>query len=192
MKLSEAIRLGATLHPQCFSGFEGTAKHVEFGGGFPWIHILEEKTTCALRAAYEANGSGFYRVTVPAGTYTASFRGAAGIVTEAQEQQVWDTPSHWPLEAESLCPQCRQIDVLKRTIAHLNDVHKWTREAIADFVELHERIPACNHGVSLAKDAICLECRKEARLDEYAHALPEVTDTHDYWLAMSGEGFFIL
>jgi hypothetical protein len=38
------------------------------------------------------------------------------------------------------CPVCGQVSIVAFiTIMHLNDTHKWTREAIADWVEQIER-----------------------------------------------------
>jgi hypothetical protein len=37
------------------------------------------------------------------------------------------------------CPQCGRFGWIDAVVVHLNDDHRWTREAIADFVEPLER-----------------------------------------------------
>lgn len=115
MKLSEAIRLGALLKPQGFGSRSG--------------HSAAEHT-CAMGAACEAAGLETYL------TYDAML-------------------TAWPfLKAQRMCPcpdgqpydsavSCRQLFSGTHTtidlLWHLNDGHKWTREAIADWVESVER-----------------------------------------------------
>lgn len=98
MKLSDAIRLGALLHPQCF----GSMTRWRYGGELPSAVGDDEVIgTCALGAA-EAAGYGdvFY----------------SG-------------------DADMACPECPQwTNGLAQVIAHLNDWHRWSREAIADWV----------------------------------------------------------
>ena len=99
MRLSEAIRLGATMKPQSFG--------VEQGDG----------GSCARGAAADAIG-----------------------VTDWFETPwlKWAT-----LECQTTCPVCDKPGHLAGTIAYcLNDSHRWTRERIADWVELHEGLPA--------------------------------------------------
>lgn len=36
------------------------------------------------------------------------------------------------------CPACTIKDFVRALVTHLNDSHRWTREAIADFVEFYE------------------------------------------------------
>ena len=100
MKLSEAIRLGAMLHPQCFGGYYTT-------DGEGRVHA-----TCALEAAARAG----YR----------------------DDRTVLLRPAH--------CPACGLgwTEALRAVVAHLNDHHMWTREAIADWVATYEtaEVPA--------------------------------------------------
>jgi hypothetical protein len=42
------------------------------------------------------------------------------------------------------CPECHMSSDFTYLIPHLNDAHRWTRERIADFVELHEPLPVEN------------------------------------------------
>lgn len=48
---------------------------------------------------------------------------------------------HWDRLTDRLkklpCPECNRIQS-QEIIPHLNDDHRWTRERIADYVELHE------------------------------------------------------
>lgn len=89
MRLSEAIRLGAMLHPQCFE-----RSYVANG--------RDVVASCALHAAVEAG---------------YAMRGI--VATGAQ------------------CPACGityNPNGLYCMVVHLNDEHRWTREAIADWV----------------------------------------------------------
>lgn len=80
--------------------------------------------TCALGAAHEALGK------------------------NADDESEW----WWPeLPRDAICPSCggmRHSDssfAVGGVIAHLNDVHKWTREQIADWVETIEREQDAKH-----------------------------------------------
>lgn len=48
----------------------------------------------------------------------------------------------WPwvtARGDSQCPACDlRCEMVASTIAHLNDIHRWTREAIAEFVASSE------------------------------------------------------
>lgn len=102
MRLSEAIRLGATMKPQGFSQWDDN--------------------TCALKAASEAVGIKHQ--------YMAN-RGYHPNYGEIREM--------WPyINMDSSCPLCRENGDLIFSIYHLNDSHKWSREKIADFVEMVE------------------------------------------------------
>lgn len=92
MRLSEAIRLGATLKPQAFND-----------------QTLGR--SCALQAA-----------------------------ADALNMSTWtDIALRYAFITKTVdCPHCTDRDWLIRAIWHLNDTHHWTRERIADFVELHE------------------------------------------------------
>jgi hypothetical protein len=93
MKLSEAIRLGALLHPQLFGAFNLIER--ETG------HILR---TCAIGAASAAG-------------YDTTRLGNSSVTQ---------------------CPACQLRGGVAGIIAHLNDDHRWTRERIADWVEMCE------------------------------------------------------
>lgn len=112
MRLSEAIRLGAMLRPQGF----GNLWTVRPDG-----RLIE---SCALGAACDAFGRGF----------SASHCG------------VWQLPKDletWLAGGPVECPACPSFSTARREsmIAHLNDLHRWTRDAIADWVATLEGPP---------------------------------------------------
>lgn len=103
MKLSEAIRLGAMLHPQAFGAMQFLNANHEIIG------------TCAMGAAMRAG----YRPDV----------GAIRIVS-------------CPVHRHASC----LIDSnLYAMVTHLNDWHRWTREAIAGWVETIEAAEERKH-----------------------------------------------
>ena len=98
LKLSEAIRLGGLLHPQCFGNYLKTDRQ--------WRIVA----TCALEGATRA---GYH-----------------------DDVDFLLTPAE--------CPVCLRIEAVRIIVAHLNDHHRWTREAIADWVQVQEvaEVPA--------------------------------------------------
>lgn len=78
------------------------------------------KGSCALLAAAEALGISAVR-----------FRGTNRFVVDYVSLR--DRYSF--LSNEARCPECEHSDDACCIIWHLNDVHRWTREAIADWVE---------------------------------------------------------
>lgn len=109
MRLSEAIRLGSTLNRQGFGNFR------VYGG-------VNGVRTCAIGAALAAIG-----------------------VTElpnliSSEEEYRAIFYYWPCMVTRQmisCPAAYCIypkDPLDVIIAHLNDLHRWTREQIADWV----------------------------------------------------------
>lgn len=114
LRLSEAIRLGAMLRPQFFGASSGTLPDGRVG-------------TCAMGAALEAIGVGPKELAV---NYPPI------------------PPETWADLAlrEERCPvvKCVETTTIAGVAAHLNDTHKWTREAIADWVEQMEakQLPA--------------------------------------------------
>ena len=111
MKLSEAIRAGAKLRPQGFEDFfTMTAK--------PKNDVDDSVfASCALGAAYEAV-EGRILPTLSGRSVIGLFQEKMGIDLNTCE---FEHPfSYMPLF---------------NTIVHLNDVHQWTREKIADWVE---------------------------------------------------------
>lgn len=59
----------------------------------------------------------------------------------------------WPLRMAVKCPACarRNGRRLGNTITHLNDDHRWTREAIADWVAGIEPVEAVTGGSEAAR-----------------------------------------
>lgn len=134
MKLSEAIRLGSMLGPQSYRSLETRRrKYILFG---PYVNHY-----CALGAAFKAVGATEKIVTLEQDEVShGGFRGASTIKRKAGTkvsyvQHPWSDLT-W---LNATCPQCEHADVIHRLIPHMNDKHRMTREAIADFVEQIER-----------------------------------------------------
>lgn len=87
----------------------------------PLFEALPDGTigSCAWGGALEA-----------AGLVTVEGAGAFVILRPA--------PEHWVFAGEGECPQCKKSVRWPVMVSHLNDTHKWSREAIADFVEKRE------------------------------------------------------
>ena len=95
LRLSEAIRLGATMKPQAFCAFYRN-------GG-----------SCALGAAFDA----------------------IGLDPDDPDTTTYPISWSWALAILRECPVCHEPAGIA---SHLNDVHRWSRERIADFVEVLE------------------------------------------------------
>lgn len=110
MKLSEAIRLGATMKPQIRMAYHST------------------RGTCAIGSALDACGE-LQPVSAPNSNYIPVI------------QRLWG----WAYKSSTPCPKCAMGVSGSYTVigvaVHLNDSHMWTREQIADFVELLEPLP---------------------------------------------------
>lgn len=108
MRLSEAIRLGATMKPQAFDDFYDDSSH---------------EASCALGAAADAIGM--------------------TIGTDDGDEIEW--PDEWMRVFRATnrgrCPACNKKLINLDPIPHLNDDHRWTREQIADWIELNFEIP---------------------------------------------------
>lgn len=115
MRLSDAMRLGAALRPQAFGHLH---RH----------HVREGQTTCAMGAAAEAIGLLRFDET-----------GAALQTTDQSIdhslRRVWP----WLLKQQCHCGVCPVTGMALAVILHLNDHHRWTREAIAQWVAGIER-----------------------------------------------------
>ena len=123
MRLSEAIRLGATMKPQ----------------GFGRILSADWDATCAIGAAIDALDL-WDQSRDPKFEELYGATGSRG----GRATKVIDLPRDWQLAlaTHASCPACDGVSgTLGGLIPHLNDCHRWTRERIADFVELHEGIP---------------------------------------------------
>lgn len=108
MRLSDAIRLGAMLKPQ------GTGS------------LMQGGHTCALGAALDAVGV---------------FAAGGGFVG------MYAVDLRWPwigIQGRRSCPACSVstpticCGSVAACVIHLNDDHRWTREAIADWVAQQE------------------------------------------------------
>jgi hypothetical protein len=108
MKLSEAIREGAKKTRQCFNFYIDDALT-----GLP-------VATCALGAAADV----------------------AGLFPEIKRLETLSPMfSRWPIldvTPEMPCNCGGRAAALSIAIAHLNDAHRWSREAIAEWVEVIE------------------------------------------------------
>jgi hypothetical protein len=132
MRLSEAIRLGAMLGPQVFGS------------------TFSAEGSCAFGAAVLAAQCPTF-ATGPFDTHRSLRDSDAGSGYVAAVPNEWN----WIMETEAPCPVCGTVQPGYRQIAHLNDDHRWTRDAIADFVaerELAREAPAgecqeASHGV---------------------------------------------
>jgi hypothetical protein len=119
MRLSEAIRAGSKLRPHnTQSGYhEREGFDMERGE-----HII---SSCALAAAAEAVNP----LCAPDPCFVEDREAAIDKTLEVNFGVMLDTAATCPV-----CP-LGHPDNLFQVIAHLNDLHCWTREEIADFVE---------------------------------------------------------
>jgi hypothetical protein len=107
MQLSEAIREGAQLRPQCRMQM--------------FLRLGDIIHSCALGAAYEGAG------------YVARLRGMEKIPITLDT--LWPKLSTRVVVCPvSGCPSNGRITV-RDHIAHLNDEHNWSREQIAEWLE---------------------------------------------------------
>lgn len=124
MRLSEAIRLGSMLKPHGRGGF------------------LIEEGTCAAGAALDACGELDADTSLSSTKHNQAFKRLFPIINALP----------------ATCPVCGlERAILWRwggefKLAHLNDQHEWTREAIADWIETIER-RADAEGHALSTDA---------------------------------------
>lgn len=108
MKLSEAIREGIKARPE-----QAFGRYFQGANG-----------SCALGAAYDGLG-GCARAEWTPETVVEGF------ISRATGAEMF--------EIKIKCPKCKKTDVtaqsMARSIAHMNDDHKMTREDIASFLE---------------------------------------------------------
>ena len=121
MRLSEAIRLGAMMTPQARGVVEDT-----------------DGSRCSLGSAWLAAGLQIHEGHLSGGGLgTRPYSGGS--------HQYVVVPEGWfkLMELYVPCPECTAVLAGTRTISeqipHLNDFHRWSRERIADWVELIER-----------------------------------------------------
>lgn len=121
MRLHEAIRLGATMKVQAFGVLLTTDK----------------QGTCAYGAALDAAGLLSSDNDLETVTTDFSSRALGYCITPRILPEVYKI---FPLVKAPLsidCPECRcrTHHTIVDLIAHLNDVDRWTRNAIADFIQ---------------------------------------------------------
>ena len=110
MPLSEAMRIGAMLNPQAVGAFKD-----------------ESGATCAMGAACEAIGL--------CGLLTARY-GSISELIPAEWHRVLDYYAE--LECPGFCNG--NFRFVSDVIMHLNDVHQWSRENIANWVQSMEEL----------------------------------------------------
>lgn len=110
IKLSEAIRLGAMLHPQ---GFERLFDHSLSDG--------RVMSSCAIGAALEAIGH----------SETSEYMELSKFPTAWSMLPVSECPA---------CLNNSHAGTILSTIAHINDTHRWTREDIGRWVATVESL----------------------------------------------------
>lgn len=134
MRLSEAIRLGGMLHPQCVGKFFGDRERTAVTP----LDRSQIRETCALGGAWLVAGGSSHDEVI-----TETRSSPRGFARAGQRVTILDYPAEWMrvLSAVVLCPEitCPGHGPLDGAIQHLNDDHRWTREQIADFVETIER-----------------------------------------------------
>jgi hypothetical protein len=128
LRIAEAMRRGALLKPQHLG---------------PGLADPGETRSCAMLAAIE--GAGYGKIPPHPGMWVTDGRGPghpAGPGTV-----VYETPEPWRilLSLPVRCPVggCSWLDIARphrsahliEAITHLNDHHRWSREAIADWIE---------------------------------------------------------
>lgn len=128
MKLSEAIRLGAMLRPQTSGAL---FYRLRDGSGIG---------SCALGAAAEALGA-------EAAIGITSERNADAFL-DRQFRAFMRTKLTCPCADPNLCWAAGHQQELGVVIVTLNDMHKWSRERIADWVETVEKAAAPVEGVT--------------------------------------------
>jgi hypothetical protein len=127
MKLSEAIRVGSKMNKPTKKGWFNRNEHGEF-------------ETCALIAA--AIGAGAVR---PCGNHleivNAERSGSRYDGRMGAEVDTVAIPADWYPAVDSVEPfpcGCKIVNNVFGCIQHLHDEHQWSREAVAEWVEVIE------------------------------------------------------
>lgn len=129
MRLSEAIRIGAGLGPQAFGTLNRTKRKY-------WLFGPAVNEYCALGAAFQVGGAREIERTITESSNFMPFRGNAKALKVGSKTTYLDHPWTRVTWLVANCPACdRKDETLFRLIPHLNDDHRFTREAIADFIE---------------------------------------------------------
>lgn len=135
MRLSEAIRVGARMRAASERGWNDAGPDGQI-------------RTCALVAA--AEGAGLFTIVgncvIPGPNWLEPLKGDAIARDEAEKPCLKSRmPDNWHLITSSIeappCP-CGKFgvkDLVMVLIWHLHDVHAWSREAVAEWIETLER-----------------------------------------------------
>jgi hypothetical protein len=147
MLLSEAIRLGGATTKQC-TGRLGTV-------------VQGELHTCAMGSAMYAVGELLADGQIP----NDYIHGVDEFLYR-----------HWPEEASVTveCPECRGWGTMVGVILHLNDLHRWTRERIADYVATREGGRAEGHYEKATKEIWTSSSNEGAKQEVHDEALASV------------------
>lgn len=126
MRVSEAMSLGAMMAPQSFGGDE-TVATIATWMGYP---VIDERRTCAFQAALDACPPVSMRMMEPGETANGStLRGG-----RSQREVIISSEWMQIISHEGLCPACSMDAMVGVVIAHLNDDHRWSRQAIAEWL----------------------------------------------------------
>lgn len=172
MKLSEAIREGSKMHPQSDSGWNDRGPDGQV-------------RTCTLMAAALAaglyewyDGQFIYGIHATEGDYSEDKR------TGERPSKSVMAPAEWMVVTLALelppcaCARFGIKDEVMPIIWHLNDVHHWSREAVAEWIEIVENVIeariASNNRKALAKlDDHLAEARKTLKQPAPEHVSSE-------------------
>jgi len=134
MKLSEAIRVGSKMHPASECGWNDVGPNGEI-------------RTCALLAA--AEGAGIFtfigNVSMPGPNYRPP-QGpdqfirdeTVGMGTKAAVPEEWNALLNTHEIPPCECKTLRMASPVLLLVWHLHDVHRWSREAVAEWIEMLE------------------------------------------------------
>lgn len=138
IRLSEAIRLGSMMKPQAFGDLTSVVIHRSNG---PLGLVTEVQASCAMQAAYEAGGIPVRKTVLEKGSVVTLRNGLTRTVKDDEVGTVTAVSQEWYdlMMTGRACQECAIGLPLYHLVPHLNDVHRWTRERIADFVETIEK-----------------------------------------------------
>src|SRR5262249_32476035 len=124
ISLPDAIRRGAAMRPQAFGTF------------FTWDLKTEELRSCVLGALYEGLGTEHNEVEhsllLDELFRVCGLKVPTGMLGARPSSVAKRYPELLTLVS---CPDCRCKAALQSVMMHLNDVHRWTREHIAAWVQ---------------------------------------------------------
>lgn len=133
MMLSDAIRVGSKMHGPSESGWND-------------IGPDGEVRTCPLTAASEAYGQIVFNGTkiergpkwIPPTPHRPEDRGGKPSETFTNYPDEWVAILMWPEQPPCACEVLGTSADVHLLVQHLYDVHRWSREQIADWVEQAE------------------------------------------------------